>query len=101
MKALLCCSDQRKACLMCVRSRRGRTTSLRFGQNLDRYVTVPRKWRVAALSRGCGMSRIAVTIFTKLESLRGKDVTHERCSRCFELNLVRDEFKIMLGETMQ
>ena len=31
---------------------------------------------------------------------RGEDVTHKRCSGCFELDLVQVELEVMLGETI-
>ena len=84
-----------------VKSRRGRTTSLRFGQNLDRY-GCPQEAACGCLVQGLGhVKNSGDYLFTRLESLTGKDVTHERCSGCFELNLVRVEFKIMLGQTIQ
>ena len=43
-------------------ARRGLTTLLRCGQNFDKYIRVPRKRRVAALSFGYGISITAFDI---------------------------------------
>ena len=49
---------------MWVRYRRGRTTSLRCGQNLATFVIIPRKRRVVALSWGWGMLRMTDAILS-------------------------------------